>query len=60
LVLKHGDAHVSSTHFQLRPPGMWHNAVQCLEKHAASTFHSTLKMEATGSSRSFVHLYPTT
>ena len=31
-----------------------------LEKHAASTFQSTLKMEATGSSRSFVHSYIST
>lgn len=58
LVLKHGGAHVTST------VALW-NVAQCspvckylcLEKHAASTFQSTLKMEATGSSRSFVHSY---
>jgi len=33
---------------------------QCSEKHAVSTFHSTLKLEATGSSRSFAHLYLST
>jgi hypothetical protein len=31
-----------------------------LEKHDASTFHSTLKMEATGSSIPFVHKYLST